>query len=147
MDGPSASGKPTKLTPERMERIVKHIKNGNFLSNAFALEGVASSTGRMWLSKGAKEHKGRHAEFRRRVREAQAEMESDLLTGIRASAMGGNVRAATWMLERVDPYKYNIDVSEAIETVFRAITEVLEDRPEDLEKILQSVRAKLEDKA
>ena len=112
-------GRPTKLTSEIQEELVKTIKAGNYIETASAYVGLAPFTVREWIRRGEREanrlntdkearpikSETPYLEFSIAVRQAQAEAE------IRDVVIIGNAareswQAAAWRLERKFPDRW-----------------------------------------
>lgn len=103
-------GRPTKLTPERHDGIVRALKVGTYLCTAAALVGISESTLRDWLRRGARDaDEGRatpYAALLADVEVAQAESEvTDLALITKAAA--ADWKAAAWKLSRLYPERYS----------------------------------------
>lgn len=91
-------GRPTDLTPEVQEKIVKALRAGNHFSTACEYAGIAVGTGREWLARGQgadwTTQKGRsplpiYAEFADAIKKAMADAEAGALQRIMKAALGG----------------------------------------------------------
>lgn len=60
--------RPTKLTPETQERILKAVRAGNYAEASARSAGVAASTYYRWLDRGAGKPDGPYRAFRDAVR-------------------------------------------------------------------------------
>ena len=100
-------GRPTKLTPEALERVEQLVRAGTTIDVAAAAAGVNRATIYRWLAAGEKARKGTHTrELRDRVERARAESESVLVARIGAAAAKGSWQAAAWLLERRWPERW-----------------------------------------
>lgn len=104
-------GRPTKLTPQRQEAILRLLRSGITIETACGAAGIGSSTYRVWMAKGA-EGREPYATFMAAATRARDEQES-YLAGIIARAAvpdedghPGDWRAAAWLLERSRPTKW-----------------------------------------
>lgn len=88
----------TSLTPEVEERILYALRQGNYRSAAAKAAGVDVSTFRWWVTQGNKGAQP-YLAFLERVKEAEGESESALVTTIRTAAEK-HWAAAAWLLER-----------------------------------------------
>ena len=88
-------GRPSKLTPELQDRIVRAIRAGNYASTAVKAAGIAESTFYRWLSSVENDYQ----EFQEAVQKAEAEAEQRNVAIIE-SAAPKNWQAAAWWLER-----------------------------------------------
>lgn len=85
-------GRPSKLTPETAEKIIRAVRVGNFLETAAAAAGVHPATVYRWLADADK--KGAPAakrEFRDALSRARAEAEQRLVGSAVKDAAGGFV--------------------------------------------------------
>ena len=90
-------GRPSKLTPERLEKILESLREGNYRDTAAEGAGIAYNTFREWEKKGGVEEKGKRAE---------AEGEQLHIRRINKAGEEGAWQADAWMLERKDPKKW-----------------------------------------
>ncbi len=97
--------RPTKLTPEVQDRIVKAIRAGNYFQAAARAAGISESTHYRWLERGAEEKQGAHRDFREAVSRAEAESEVHAVAVIRR-AMTEDWRAALALIERRHPERW-----------------------------------------
>ena len=72
-------GAPSKLTPERMERLLHAIRKGNYIEIACKIVGINQATYHKWMVRGEREGKGQYFEFLEAVEAAQAECEAALV--------------------------------------------------------------------
>jgi len=97
--------RPTKLTADTQERILKAVRAGNYADAAARACGIAPSTYYRWLARGASEEHGIHREFADAVRQAEAEAEVHAVAILRR-AMSEDWRAALAYLERRHPGRW-----------------------------------------
>jgi transposase len=97
--------RPTKLTPELQERIVKAVRAGNYAEAAARANGISASTYYRWLQRGALNDSGAYRDFGEAVRQAEAEAEVHAVAILRR-AMGEDWRAALAYLERRHPGRW-----------------------------------------
>ena len=121
-------GKPSTLTPEVQERIVKVIRKGNYFETAVAYAGVPRSTFYDWLRRGREERDRVSKDARLRVRQTEekfvnfsiaveqalAESEMDSLDII-VKASDNNWQASAWRLERRFPDRWGRKVQQQVE--------------------------------
>lgn len=105
--------RPTKLDPERQERIVDAIRAGSYAEPACRAAGIAESTFYRWLQRGEAEGRGIYAEFARAVRRAEAEAELNAVDVVQAH-MPSDWRAAIAFLERRYPARWRRQTSAEI---------------------------------
>ena len=93
------AGRPTKLTDQIQNDLCSVIAAGNYLETACAFVGVTRKTVRNWMKEGARQKRGRYAEFLHAIKRAMAQAEiSDVATIKKAAA--DQWQAAAWRLER-----------------------------------------------
>ena len=111
--------RPTKLTPELQEDILKIIRSGNYIETACAFVGINKSTFYDWLKRGAREKDRLEKNPRARIRKsekiyvefsnavekalAHAEIRDVAIIG---KAAEENWKAAAWRLERKFPERW-----------------------------------------
>jgi hypothetical protein len=103
---PRHVGRPSKLTPERISRLIEAIRAGHTREGAATLAGISKSTFNGWLAS-AKEP-GADQEFLLfldAVKSAEVEAEDALLAIIR-SAAPKQWQASAWLLERRYPDRW-----------------------------------------
>lgn len=105
-------GRPTKLTKQMREEVVKLVKVGNYVETACAVVGISKNTYYDWLKK-ARESKRRnkYTIFRDEVEKAQAWSEARDVALISRHAET-NWRPAAWKLERKHPDRWGKDRKE-----------------------------------
>jgi hypothetical protein len=104
-------GRPSKLTPELQDEIVKYVRVGNSVATAALLCGVERSTVFRWLALGRGARPGVLRDFFIAMQEARAHAEAAALAMIRLAAGGaegkpGDWRAAAWYLEHCRPRRF-----------------------------------------
>lgn len=100
------AGRPTKLTDDLAAKIVQVIRAGNYREVAARFAGVAPETLTRWLTRGEKEKCGVYATFRQSVLEAEEAAEIESVGCIRRLVKDGDLKAATWYLERKFPERW-----------------------------------------
>lgn len=96
-------GRPSMFTPEARERILQAISVGAHLETAAQVAGVSYSTFNRWMQRGEREKRSAFAQFTRDVHAARARLEVKLLAVMVKAAMDGDWRAATRLLECLNP--------------------------------------------
>jgi hypothetical protein len=86
-NGNGKRGRPSKLTPERHEKIVGLIKAGNYKETAAQCCGIGERTLYDWLERGANGRKP-YSQFSRDVKEAEAFAEARNVNIIATAAQG-----------------------------------------------------------
>jgi len=84
--------RPPKYSPERTELILRAIRQGNTLTNAAKIGGIAYETLKDW--------RGRYHDFSSAVEKAEADAESLHVNAIVSAGVNGNWQASAWWLER-----------------------------------------------
>lgn len=117
-------GPKGKLTPERSRKIIKAIKEGSPHETAAQSAGISVSTFYLWLEKGEQFETGQYAEFSEKVRQAEAQAESERIRRINKAGKEGDWKADAWYLERRYPDKwgrrhFSADLSHSGEVVNR----------------------------
>lgn len=97
--------RPTKLTPERQERLTEAIAQGMHYETACQIAGIDYSTLRKWMQRGQDELSGKFSEFFEAVTRAEADAEAHAVEIWRA-AMPNDWRAAQVFLERRYPQRW-----------------------------------------
>jgi transposase len=114
------AGRPTKLTPEKQEEILRAIRNGNYIETAAACAGISKPAFYDWLKRGALEkdrvekdpryrirkEEQKFVEFSNAVQKALAGAEDEDLSLIRRASRLGAWQASAWRLERKFPNKW-----------------------------------------
>lgn len=92
-----------RLTKARHTTLVELARNG--VSNRVAAKaaGIGESTYYEWLEKGKPGGPPAYRAFRKAIELAKAELVSEVTQALVTSARKGNVRAQTYLLERLDP--------------------------------------------
>lgn len=97
--------RPTKLTEQLQDRLVKAIRAGNYAESAARSCGISASTYYRWMQRGEREGDGIYRELAEAVRQAEAEAEVYAVAVIRR-AMGEDWKAALAYLERRYPGRW-----------------------------------------
>lgn len=101
------AGRPSKLTAEVQDKIVRAISTGNWLETACAYAGVDSSTVRRWIAKGeAEDAEEPFRTFCTTIKQAKAEAEIRAVALIQKAAQDGTWQASAWYLERSFPDRW-----------------------------------------
>lgn len=95
-------GRPTKLTPDRHEAIVKSLLIGATRKDAAEAAGVDYTTFLKWMQRGEKAKSGAFFKFYNAASEAEAKARINYTTVIARAANGGDWRAALEYLKRRD---------------------------------------------
>ena len=95
----SKDGRPDKLDPERVSRMLTAIRASVYPDTAASFAGICKRTLHYWLKRGAEEKYGQYADFLHSYSEALAYAEAHM--AIRVNSAGkADWRADAWMLER-----------------------------------------------
>ena len=98
-------GRPSKLTPERQEKLVEAIQAGNYYTSACAYAEIAYSNFRQWMIKGEAEESGKYRDFHEAIKKAEAAAELRNV-GVIQQAGIDTWQAAAWWLERRYPDRW-----------------------------------------
>lgn len=97
-------GRPSKLTPERVEIIAQAIEDGLSRQSAANMAGIHKATLQDWLAKGLGGEEG-FTDFSDRVGVSDAKFEAGAIQEIRRGGIK-DWRAYAWLLERKDPSNF-----------------------------------------
>ena len=97
--------RPSKLTPERQQKLVEAIAAGNYYETACTYAGIDYTTFRLWMIRGEQEKQGKYSEFFEAITRAEAEAENTAVQ-IWQKAMADDWRAAQMFLERRHPDRW-----------------------------------------
>ena len=96
--------RPTKLTAEVSEKIVRAIRAGNYPEVAAGHAGIHAATYYRWMERGELEgdapEDDPYRQFRAEVERALADSEAAEVGLVVKAARDGDWRAAAWLLER-----------------------------------------------
>lgn len=92
-------GRPTKLTQEIADEIIKLIEAGNYVETAAGCCGIQKSTLYRWLRRGARAKSGLHRLFCDAVKKADGRAEAAGVVRIRQAGKQA-WQADAWFLER-----------------------------------------------
>lgn len=97
------AGRPTKLTPEKIEAVRRHLEYGNYLSVVLSVEKIPQTTHRRYMTLGEEFPEGIYAEYRSAVLTGRQKAETTLVKRIHES---DDPRIAIEMLERMSPKRW-----------------------------------------
>ncbi len=97
------TGRPSKLTESRMEKLIEALRAGAYRIDACRVAGIHYNTLLAWEKKGENESSGEYVEFLDALRRAEAEAVIANVEVITKAAQGGDWRAAAWFLEHKYP--------------------------------------------
>ena len=113
---------PVTLTPKKAERILAHIREGQYPGTAALLEGIPKRTWQQWLAWGAEElaedlapHAGTLAALVEGVDTARAEAKAEHVRVVVKAAKDGAWQASMTWLERNFPDEYSRNQQIAVE--------------------------------
>jgi hypothetical protein len=92
--------RPTKLTPEAQERIVKALKGGNYRKVAVRWAGISYRVFAEWMARGKESPKSAFGSFRRAVIEAEEEAEIGAVALVMVAARSDPKHAEWWLSHR-----------------------------------------------
>ncbi len=102
----------SKLTYAVAKQIVIDIvEHGNYVETACAMNGIASSTMRLWMKRGRENPASKYGAFERMLRQATARQEAKRVKTI-LDASTETWTAAAWWLERKIPERWGRHRSE-----------------------------------
>lgn len=128
----SGKGRRTKCTPERVERICKALRAGNYIDTAAKFAGITATSYHNWAARARKEmerrdageepdpSEDRYVYFLEETTRARAAAEVEAVAQIRQAARE-DWRAAAWYLEHGHSAtwgKRQVDVTSNGQTVF-----------------------------
>jgi hypothetical protein len=93
-------GRPSKLTPEAMEKLIGALRAGNFRGPAAFYAGIGERTLATWMREGKERPAGPYGALRQAVLEAERGAEIANVAHIAKAAQKGDWKAAAWWLER-----------------------------------------------
>lgn len=146
------AGRPTSLTPDVHELIVKAVRAGNFLETAAAAAGVHRTTVHLWIQRGEKDEADEpYATFALEVVQARAfcEMERvaniiDAKPGVPGVSGADIWQKDAWWLERHRPAQYSgkvkATVEEMVDGLMRTLASVLD--ADSLEKVRHALASR-----
>lgn len=110
MGGPGSgpkrrAGRPSKLTPELQDRIVKLIEAGNYMDTAAACCDVSRETFFKWMRRGNRQKHGPYRRFVDAVKKAEGLAEARALVRVRKAGERW-WQAEAWYLERKFPNRW-----------------------------------------
>lgn len=102
---PGGKGRPSGLTPEIANKIVRSVRAGCYIQTSAAIVGIGNTTLWEWLKRGRDEEDTIYSELFDRVQTAQGMSEAEDLAII-GEASKEDWTAAAWRLERKFPHKF-----------------------------------------
>lgn len=102
---PDPVGRPTRMTPDKIDQIATAVAGHLSLESAAELVGVSKDAVYYWFKKGQEARRNKYTEFAERIKSARALAKLDLVTKV---AGAPDWRAAAWMLERRHREEFHI---------------------------------------
>jgi|ERR1051325_2613736 hypothetical protein len=124
------AGRPTKYTPETIDRLKTAIRLGAPYTHACSYAGIAFETLSQWLKK--------YPELSEQLKEAEGAAVIQWLARIEEAAKNGNWQAMAWKLERRYPHDFGrrdrmpVDVSELDRQFEAEVEQLIAGRKADL---------------
>jgi transposase len=72
-------GRPTKLQPERVARLLEALREGNYYRAACAKADIGFNTFRAWMKAGQAQRRGKFREFLNSVKKAEGEAQAEIV--------------------------------------------------------------------
>ena len=94
--------RPTKLTPETQDAIIKALSIGATYKDAAEAAGVHYDTFNEWMKLGEEQKRGKFSEFSELVKRTEAQTRNNFVAVIAMAANKGDWRAAEAYLKRRD---------------------------------------------
>jgi transposase len=113
-EGKSKGGRPTKLTPEVRERILRVVRETGCFEDACRVAGIAESTLYDWKARGLRETSGQFSEFSEAIKRACADRRVGFEREIRKHGKQ-HWQAIAWLAERTEPARYALKVRIEVE--------------------------------
>ena len=111
-EGAPETGRPTKLTRERQERIASMLEKGHSINAACRANGISAKTYHGWVRRGGNQDEGIFREFRNRVTRARAEGERRYIEKAQDAAIQSkNAQALLRMAQLQYPESWSEDAS------------------------------------
>lgn len=130
-------GRKTKYVPERIERILGYLRDGNTRKTAGQASGISHETFCQWLH--------RYPEFSEQVTRAEAEAETTAVQTVLSAAIKGQWGAAAWWLERRRHEEWGkkdrIEMLHQVRELARTVNESEDAAVAQAEQILRELRS------
>lgn len=104
-DGASPTGRPPKLTEERLQAILAILRRGCFRSVAARAAGISPRTLQRWMELGKRSPHGLYGRLARAVPLAEAKSEASAVAAIFAAGKK-DAKFYCWFLERKYPHRW-----------------------------------------
>ncbi len=92
--------RPTKMTPDIINRIGDGISLGLTYALAANAAGITYQTLNFWMNKGKNSKSGEYFEFYKYITKCNADAAKALLERLNKAAVAGNCQVCMWILER-----------------------------------------------
>jgi transposase len=100
-------GRPTKFTPERVDKLLSALKSGNYRTVACQYAGISTATLHNWIKIAeGPDAPPEYVEFLDALNKAEAQAEVVDISIIRQAAHNGQWQAAAWIRERKNPERW-----------------------------------------
>ena len=116
--------RPSLFTPETREKILSHLRNGNFRVPSVIASGVGVSTFYDWMERGKKEPDSEYGRFRNEVMEAEKVTETEIVQRV-LEAGQNDPKHWIWWLERKHAERWSRDAHN-IRQVMKDLAEIKE---------------------
>ena len=103
--GKRRKGKPLNMDGRKVNKVIRLIKQGNYVKQAVISAGLNYNTHLSWMTKGKKGIRP-YDEYYEKIEKAKSESETDLVGALHESIEQGNVGIAQWMLARKFPKRW-----------------------------------------
>ena len=101
----AGKGRPTKLTKEIQNTIIRHVRAGNYIETAAAAAGINKTTLYDWLKRGANEPDSIFCDFSNAVEQAMAQSEIEMLNKLKKHD-ADSAQPIEWRLARRFPDRW-----------------------------------------
>lgn len=102
---PHPGGRPSKLTEETKDKLLKSLRTGNYYETACNYAGIGYRTFRAWMLKGETAKSGEYWQFQQVILEAVSQGEVQSVLRIKR-AEEEDWKAAAWMLSHRHPERW-----------------------------------------
>lgn len=133
-------GRPTKFSPELAAEILKALKVGMLVQDAWTFAGVPESTYYDWVEMGARQKSGPLREFSEAVSKARSSAKLRAVGAVH-TGMSKDWKAAAWWLGVTDPKNYGPKIRVTLEQEFSDALARIKQRvsPEVFETVLDAI--------
>ena len=108
------AGRKTKLTPERINKLCRYLREGQTVRVACGMSGIVQSTYYRWIEEAEGQKSGKKKEFKDRIERAQCHAERRMQVVVRMAGLSGDWKAAIeWLkLQRPKDWTNRIEIIE-----------------------------------